>query len=156
MRVIIQLCAAFLGAMGFALLFNTKKEKILPASFGGVLEWGIYLLCARYMDGIFVPCLIASAFCALYAEVLARGLKAPATVFFVPSIVPMIPGSGLYYAMSYAVQKDWGMARKQGFLTAQYALGIALGISLVWALIHMLRVISAEIRQRKGSLGNRA
>ena len=141
MEIILQLLMAFLGAMGFALLFNARRNRILPASLGGLFEWGIYLLCANYIGGGFVPGLIASAFSAIYAEVLARYYKAPATVFFIPAVVPLIPGGSLYYTMSYTVQEEWALAREFGFTTAQCALSISVGISFVWSANHMLHSI---------------
>ena len=156
----IQLLTAFLGAIGFSLLFHVRGRLILPASIGGMLEWGVYLLGLHTLDGIFLPCLIASAFSAVYAEVMARLLKAPATVFFLPTIVPLIPGSTLYYMMHYAVQSDWAMARYYRGLTIQYALGIAAGISLVWAVVDMLHKVRAknhggDDRSSDRSVGNR-
>lgn len=156
----IQLLTAFLGAIGFSLLFHVRGRLILPASIGGMLEWGVYLLGLHTMDGIFLPCLIASAFSAVYAEVMARLLKAPATVFFLPTIVPLIPGSTLYYMMHYAVQSDWVTAQYYRGLTIQYALGIAAGISLVWAVVDMLHKVKAkkrtgDDRSSDRSVGNR-
>ncbi len=131
--VLLELGTAFIGSLGFAMLFNVRRQFWIPGALGGLLSWGIYLLGTTQTYGVFMSCLVASAFAALYAEVLARVLKAPATIFFIPSIVPLIPGSTLYYTMSYAVQNAWDTSRTYGLLTIQYALSIASGISLVWA-----------------------
>ena len=139
--VLLQLGTAFIGSLGFALLFNVRRQFWFVGSLGGLLGWAIYLLGTTQTEGVFMPCLVASAFAALYAEVLARILKAPATIFFIPSIVPLIPGSTLYYTMSYAVQSSWEVSGGYGFLTIQYALSIASGISLVWAFSMMVTKI---------------
>ena len=137
-KLIIELGTAFIGSLGFALMFHVRRVFWIPGALGGMLSWGIYLLGTSQTEGVFIPCLLASAFAALYAEVLARILKAPATIFFIPSVVPLIPGSTLYYTMSYAVQGAWDTSGTYGFLTVQYALSIASGISLVWAFSMML------------------
>ena len=142
--IVLQLITAFLGSLGFSLLFHLRKQLLLPASIGGLLCWGIYLIGTHYYEGVFVPCLLASASAALYAEILARIKKAPATVFLVPAVVPAIPGSTLYYAMSNAVQGEWDIARSYGYLTIQYALAIAGGISLVWAMSVMLQNVNKQ------------
>ena len=139
--ILLQLGTAFVGSLGFALLFHTRKDFWIPASLGGMLSWGIYLLGKAHLYGVFFPCLIASAFAALYAEVLARILKAPATIFFITAVVPLIPGSTLYYTMSYAVRGAWDTSRTYGLLTIQYALSIASGISLMWAFSMMVTKI---------------
>ena len=86
----------------------------------------------QFSDNIFVACLFASVICTLYSEILARINKIPVTVVLIPSVIPLIPGSSLYYAMSSLVQRDLEDGWFYGKLTFQYALGIALGISLVW------------------------
>lgn len=127
------------GSMGFALLFHVRPRLILPAALGGFFNWGIYLISARFLDGVLTPSVITAAFSALYAELMARRFKAPATVFFIPTIIPLIPGSTLYYTMSSMVSKDWNAAREFGYTTAQYALGIAAGASLIWTLNDIIK-----------------
>ncbi len=132
--VIIQLVTAFLGSLGFTLLFGLRRRYLFAASLGGVLAWGVYLAVEAWMKQGFLACLIAAAFAVLYAELLARKLKTPATLFVIPAIVPLVPGSSLYYAMSSAVQGDLISARSYGTQTLVYALAIAAGISLVTAI----------------------
>ena len=86
-----------------------------------------------------LPSFIASAFAATYAEVLARKLKAPATLFLIPAVVPLVPGSGLYYTISYAVQGDLEVSAGYGTQTLQFVLGIACGMCIIWALFTTVR-----------------
>ncbi len=44
MKYLIQIITAYIGSLGFALLFNIKKERILYASIGGIITWCIYLI----------------------------------------------------------------------------------------------------------------
>ena len=78
---LIQLLTAFIGALGFSLVFNVRRELLLSASLGGLLVWGVFLLCGHFFEGVFLPSLVAAAFASLYSEILARVKKAPATVF---------------------------------------------------------------------------
>lgn len=142
-EVIIQLLTAMLSSLGFALLFRVRKGLILPASLGGLLCWGSYLLCCSCMEGIFYPSLIAAICSTVYAEVLARVLHAPAPTFFVPTIISLVPGSSLFYAMSAAVQGDMALAKSHGWTLVLYVLALAAGASIVWALSDMLRKLLA-------------
>lgn len=129
-----QLIWALLGSVGFALLFGVRIGLIVPAAAGGLMCWGVYLVCLNgFQYGIFAASFAAAAFTELYAECMARRLKVPATILFVPSIVPLIPGSNLYYTMSNTVRQNWQAAEAYGVSTLQYALGIALGMSLICA-----------------------
>lgn len=143
--VAVQLFVALTGSWGFAILFGVRPKLAIPASLGGFFSWAIYLLGIHFGQGIFIACFVAAAFAAFNAEVLARVLKAPATLFLVPSFIPLIPGSTLYYTMSNAVARDWEQMSYYGNQTWQYALAIAGGISLVWAFSYMVTQIKKQI-----------
>lgn len=130
-EIAVQLIMAFLGALGFSLLFRLHKKHLLLASLGGMLTWGVYLLTYHFLQSAFFANLIASVFAVFLAEVLAHWRKCPATLFVIPSIIPLVPGSTLYYAMSYAVQNNSEMASDYGRHLLTVALAIAAGISFV-------------------------
>ncbi len=144
--MIAQLIMSFLGTIGFALRFHLRKSLVLPAAIGGLMGWAVYLLFHQVFDqSVFFASLIASVWVALYAEILARKLKAPATVFLIPGAVPLIPGSSLYYSMSYAVSGDWDTAKFYSGRMLEFALGIAIGISLVVAFYVMKERVKKQI-----------
>ncbi len=138
---IVQLITSFLGSLGFAFIFNTRKKALIPSALGGVVCWGVYLLGSLYFDGQYIPSLFAAAAVALYAEIAARVLKLPATIVFISAIIPLIPGSSLYYTMSYAVSGDLEMFGRHGMETIYYILGITSGISFVWSMWYMVQKI---------------
>ena len=142
-ETIIQLVTAFLGSLGFSLLFGMRRRHLLPASLGGMLAWGVYLLAdsARWIEGNFIPYLLASAFAVLYAELMVRLRKRPTTLFVIPAILPLVPGGSLYYAMSHAVRGQMGAAGQYGLQALKLGLAIAAGISIMVAL--------REIRARR-------
>ena len=84
---------------------------------------------------IFISGLVASALSAVYADFLAARKRAPVPLFLIPSVVPLIPGSTLYYTMSAAVQGNTEEVSHYGSLTLQYALSIAGGICIVWTIL---------------------
>lgn len=130
----IQLLCGALGSVGFAMIFRLRPSFLPLAAVGGLLNWGSYLLLLHLTDALFLSCLVASALSAVYAELLAKWLRAPATVFLVPTVIPSIPGSNLYYTMAAAVAGDLAGMAQNAILTAEYAFGIAAGISIVWAI----------------------
>ena len=95
-EILIQLMTAFLGALGFALLFGLHKRHLFFASLGGMITWGIYLLIHIFLQTPFLANLIASVFAVSFAEALAHWRKCPATLFVMPSIIPLVPGSSLH------------------------------------------------------------
>ena len=66
-EILIQLVTAFLGALGFALLFGLHKRHLFFASLGGMVTWGIYLLIHIFLQTPFLANLIASVFAVSFA-----------------------------------------------------------------------------------------
>lgn len=130
---IIQLVTAFLGSLGFALVFGLRQRHLAYAALGGMIAWGIYLALFALRGSLFLANLGASVFAVAYSELLAHRRKCPATVFVIPAIIPLVPGSSLYYAMEYAVRGDLATAKSFGHRTLVCALAIAAGISFASA-----------------------
>ena len=135
-----QLVTAGLGSLGFALMFNVRRGLLAQAVLGGILDWGVYLLASEFFNGnVFLSSVAAAVFATIYAETMARIMKAPATIFYLPTVVPLIPGGSLFYTMSYAVLNEWDMVRSYGSSTNYCALGIAAGMSLVLSVAYTSR-----------------
>ena len=128
----IQLLTAFLGSIGFSILFHIRGVKLLFAGLGGFLSWGFYLLIAN---------LLAASFSAAYAEIMARVLRSPATIFVIPSLIPLVPGGALYYAMYSAMVGNAEALSFYGFQTWNVALGIAIGVASVTSICNLLTVL---------------
>ena len=83
-----------------------------------------------------------------YSKWIAVGVLCSAAEAIFELLIPLVPGRPLYYAMYYAVQQDMDLSADFARQTALYALGIALGASLVWALADMRRHL------KQNGLGN--
>ncbi len=138
MKFVIQLIGALIGSLGFSLIFNSGKKTLIPAIIGGTMGWAVYLVFEYLGAGVFVATIAAAAFCQIYSETFARILKAPMTVFYIPAIIPLVPGGSLYYTMYYAAINDWGGFRHYGSTTLKVAFGIAVGASFVSAILLLL------------------
>ena len=146
---IIHLVTAGFGALGFSLIFNVRRELLPAAAFGGLLDWGVYMMAEWFFgNGVFLPSVVAAAFASIYAEAMARVEKTPATVFYIPALIPLIPGGSLYYTMSYAVLGQWDQVQSYGASTAYCALGIAVGMSLVLSVEFTFRKLTARNREK--------
>jgi uncharacterized membrane protein YjjB (DUF3815 family) len=62
-------------------------------------------------------------------------------VFFIISVIPLVPGRGLYYTMLGVVQQNVAAIGEYGTPTLQTALGIAIGLIMVWAFVQTVRNI---------------
>ena len=141
-EICIQLLTAFVAALGFSLVAGLRSRHLLFGSLGGMLAWGFYLLLRSLIPDPFLPVLFTSVLSVIYSEFMARWRKCPSTVFLMPTIIPLVPGSSLYYAMSSVVRGEVEAAKRYGHETLVWALAIAAGISFATAL--------RELRTPKG------
>lgn len=95
------LCA-FLACMGFTFVFNIHGAGKLICSLGGAICWLVYLLAGSTIFAAF----LASAVIGVFSEVMARLRRCPVTGYLLVSLLPLVPGGGIYYAMSYCVAGD--------------------------------------------------
>lgn len=145
---IIQVICAVIGSLGFSFIFHLKRDKLLVASVGGGLTWLFYLLVVHRVNGEFAAYFLATVFATFYAELMARVKKAPATIFVITALIPLIPGGSLYYTMEYLMQKDMGMMRSKAAETAMLALAIAMGITIVIMLLDLFSLVTRAVKHR--------
>ena len=110
---IIQLITGAIGSVGFGILFHIKKKYLPLAAVGGFLSWLVFLLGKEFWGN----------------------------VFLVTSVIPLIPGSTLYYCMSSIVEGNTVQALEYGRDTFLFAFGIAAGMSIAWSICYFLRSI---------------
>ena len=148
MNAFIQILMGWAGTLGFSLLFHIRGRKLLLATLGGLLSWAAFLALEPLHSGEALRYLLSAATVTFYGEALARLEKTPTTTFLVPSIIPLIPGSALYYAANYALNKQWREFAHQAFYTLQLALSLAVGIIAVTTLVRLLTTFVQKLRKR--------
>lgn len=111
------------------------------AAVGGFLSWLVFLLGKEFWGNVFLPTLMAGFVTDVYAEILARICKETSTSFFVTSVIPLIPGSTLYYCMNSIVEGNTVRALEYGRDTFLFAFGIAAGMSIAWSICYFLRTV---------------
>lgn len=135
----IQLLCACAGTLGFSLLYNLRRCRLLPAVLAGLLTTAVYLLCTR-VTGNALFCYMAAAVAAgAYAELAARVLHAPTTVFLFPGLIPLLPGAGLFYTMVSIVHGSTADFLFFGLQTVHAAIGIAVGVLFSSILVLLFR-----------------
>ncbi|MBQ8881276.1 MAG: threonine/serine exporter family protein [Oscillospiraceae bacterium] len=134
---LIQCVAAFLGSIGFSVIFNIHGPGILLCALGGAVSWAVYCL-AAYCGSTEIMCYFLSALtAAVYSEAMARIRKYPAISYLVISIFPLIPGSGIYYTTNCLVLGDMAGFTQLGKQTISIAGVIAVGILMVSTLVRL-------------------
>ncbi len=143
----IQILSAFLGSLGFSVLFNIRRTKLLIAAFGGMLSWALYLALGAFFSGDAIRYFFATICLTIYAEVFARVKKTPTTTFLVSGVIPLIPGGALYNTMKFALNNAWPDFGDAAIYTVQLALAIAAGIMVVSSVMRMVIAIIERLKK---------
>lgn len=144
-----QIIYAFIVSLGFGVLFNVRDKNLFFAALGGAVGWFFYSLTLNLSDSNVLAMLIASISISVYAEIFSRVLKNPVTLFLVCSLIPLVPGSGMYYTVFEAVKGNVFESLNYGIETISLAGVIAVGIILVSTLSRLFQKLKMRKLQLK-------
>ena len=129
---LVQLIAAFLGTMAFAVLFGVPRNYYFDAGFCGMMGWLLYLILMRYSAFSAVEVMFcATALVTLIALLQSIGRKCPITVFLISGIFPLVPGAGIFWTSYNIVSNQLPEALNTGFAALKATVAIAFGILAV-------------------------
>lgn len=129
-KMILQILAAGLGTLSFCVLFRAPGKYFLTCGFVGSIEWIIYLMVYHYFENG-----TAATFCAALAIVILSRYfsvtrKCPMTMFLIPGIFPLVPGSAIYHMTYWAAKGNYGQAFQYGMTAVEAAFAIAIAFAI--------------------------
>ncbi len=138
-KIIYQSLMSFFACICFAVVFQVKGRYIFFAGLGGLISWLIYLLAATPFPDSEIPrYFISTVVITIYSEVCARVLRSPVTVFLAISLLPLVPGNGIYQTMVYCIEGDTVRALRQCIFTVGIAGALAIGIVVVSSITQLI------------------
>lgn len=126
-----QIAVSFLASLGFGIIFNIKGKNLIFASIGGAISWFSYLYLKENYIGDILSLFISSILFSIYSEICARLLKTPVTTLVICALIPLVPGSGMYYTMYETISGNISRAVELGLNTLASAGTLALGVIFV-------------------------
>ncbi|MDD2980120.1 MAG: threonine/serine exporter family protein [Hespellia sp.] len=129
--MIIKCLGAFLATAALSVAFEAPKKYLLHAGVAGALSWGIYLVILGASKDVVMATFVATAVLTLISHIMARIWKAPVTMYLIPAVIPLVPGSGMYHVAYSLIYENKSAAANYGYETILLAGAIALGIFVV-------------------------
>ena len=128
----VQLLAAYVGTIAFAVLFGVPCKYYLDSGLCGMLGWLLYLILVNH-TGLSVANVVffATVLVTFTAMVLAIVRKCPITVYLICGIFPLVPGAGIFWTTYNVVSEQLGAALHTGVTALKVTVAIAFGIILV-------------------------
>ena len=125
---ILQVLAAAVGTLAFAVVLHAPSKEYLFCAMNGVIAWLVYLVMLDMGAGITMACTAATFVITIVSRILSAVRKNPSTIFLIAAIFPLVPGAGIYYTAYYLIMDDFSAAGAKGLETFEVAGGIVLGI----------------------------
>lgn len=141
-----EILIATISTFGFGIIFNIRGKNLIFASLGGCLGWLVYKIFINNGGTVIEAMFISSIIFSIYSEICARIFKTPVTTFVICALIPLVPGSGMYYTMYATVQGDIDKALQLGINTIAQAGTLAIGIILVSTVTRLITSYKNEKR----------
>ena len=124
----LQIFAAFASSLGLAIVFSVSRHPkfIFMGAIIGAIGWTCYLMFSGM--NIYFRYFLASLVVAFLSEIMARLNKAPATIFTLVGIFPLVPGGLIYQTMLYAFEGEVATFLSSFVNTMSISISIALAI----------------------------
>lgn len=133
-----KIFSAFFASFGFAILFNVPKNRLVYSGLCGSCGAIAYVLALHAQMSEAMALFFASMALSATAEIMARILKTPSTLYLICALIPFVPGGGMYYTVLYIIQKNNALALTTGLNTMTQACAIVIGCVLVTGIVHMI------------------
>ena len=131
MNILLSTLYASLGTLCFAVLFHVPQRHYIRCAAVGGVGWLAYLLAMALGAGCVSATLAASVPLALLSRWYAVKARAPATVFLLCGIFPLVPGAGIYYTAYYFVSGQMALFSAKLAEVIKVALALSVGIAVV-------------------------
>lgn len=136
--LIIQCLSAFLGCIGFSILFNIHGFGCIICALGGALAWFAYGITYKLTHDVIIASFFGTLVASAFSETMARVRKYPAISYLVISIFPLLPGAGIYYTTVYLMNSNMADFASKGGQTIGIAGALAVGILTVSTLVRLI------------------
>lgn len=149
-QAILECFYCFVISVGFCIIFDVQGKEIFYGGAGSALGWFFYLICYRGFGSIVGGYFLATIVTTFYSEYMAVHRKKPSTIFLIPSIIPFVPGGGVFRAMSAWLNGDQDELLIQGRYSIMVAGAIAIGIIIGVSFVRLQKSCVRILRERKG------
>ncbi|MDO4466824.1 MAG: threonine/serine exporter family protein [Bacillota bacterium] len=126
-----------LATLGFAILFNIKRDKLFYAALTGAIGGILYKVCFHYGLGEYLSNFIAAIGLSLCSEIFARYCKTPVSTFLVCALIPLVPGGFLFRMILCVMEGTLSQAIEYSIVTISIALVLTIGILFVSTMVQL-------------------
>lgn len=147
---LMQFCWSCCSIIGFSIRMNLRGIKVLFIALGAGLNWGTYLVILHYSKSLLLSVFLSTLLVCIYCEIVARMVHTPVSVFVTCVIIPLVPGSSLFYAMRSFLEGD----RVQASHHIAYVFLIGVTIAMAIAVVSSFTLLGKRIARSAAAAGD--
>lgn len=145
----IECIATFIACYSFTFQLNIHGRGSILCPIGSVLAWATYRLLTGAGVSVLTAYFFGGVLTSVYAEIMARIRKYPATSYLVTSLLPLIPGAAVYYTMNFAVKGNLAEFTAYGTKSLAIAGVLAAGVLLATTVVRTCFMHFTRTKQSK-------
>lgn len=133
-NIILNFTASFIAIYAFAVLYNSPRKELIPCAITGALGWIVYYLVMFKTSNSVNSTFFGALTVAACSRMLSYTRCAPSTLFLIPGILPLVPGTQIYNTMKAVIADDLYLTYQEAVKAFKLAGVIAVGIIIVFSL----------------------
>ncbi len=138
---LLQFLYAFAASVAFALIFHTPKRALFYNGVVGGIGWIVYRYLLHTYDGVLLAAIIAALIIGTLSAIFGTILKLPTLIIYIPSLIPLVPGGGMYYTMYYLILSEMDLFGAKALETTLIAIALATGIFVSTSTINIINKV---------------
>lgn len=142
--LIFKIMAVLLISVSVGILYRIPRNLLVYVSMVGMIAWLIMYNTMRFGGTEILADFLASIAVGVMAEILARVLKKPATIFIIPGFIPLVPGGDAYITMLHMVEGHYVEGVTIGMQTILIGGAIAFGIFVSSTIFRLVKNYNVE------------
>lgn len=134
--------------LSFGYLCNVPIRFLFPSGIIGTIGWLGYWGITQLGYGVFSASFVCSLILSAASYAASVFFKQPMTLFFIPGVVPVVPGINFYLAFRDLIQGNYAESGIIFLHTLYCAGGIAAGFVISSALFQIYNRLVAKIKRQ--------
>lgn len=143
--MIIQFIAAFIAVFCFSITLEIPKKFTLLVGGIGAIGWIVYLIIVAIGYSAILASFVSALSVAIISVIFSKIFHAVTTIFFIPGILPIVPGLAMYRTVYAMIQNNVNGISYYLMQTVLIAGGIALAIFITESIRDMKFISRKEL-----------
>ncbi|MDD4843692.1 MAG: threonine/serine exporter family protein [Anaerotignum sp.] len=133
LTILFEAFMSFCACMAFSIVFDAPKKELVFCGISGGISWFLYVVLTLNLSPTMAT-LISTAVVAAFARFASYHRQAPSTLYHIPGIMPLVPGTVVYNTMATALSGEVLETYSNILLGLKLAGAIGAGSILILAL----------------------